>query len=115
MKPLQCYQGVSMYIAASIDMPAPFSGDSGEIATPTASNDRFEDSGDARAAGDSKAGTNHDLAGAGPDPSALEAGAEQSVDTSNGRDDTALQALVQRLPDLSYMLSDVLVLPAKPR
>ena len=34
---------------------------------------------------------------------------------ANGRDDTALQALVQRLPDLSYMLSDVLVLPAKPR
>jgi hypothetical protein len=104
-----------MYNPASTDMPAPFAGDSGEIAVPAASNDRPEGSGDVRAAGDSEAGTNYALAGSGPNPSALEVSAEQGVDMADGRDDTALQALVQRLPDLSYMLSDVLVLPAKPR
>ena len=40
-------------------------------------------------------------------------GLGSGADAANGGDSAALRALVERLPDLSYMLSDSLVVPTK--
>ena len=40
-------------------------------------------------------------------------GMGSGMNAANGGDSAALRALVERLPDLSYMLSDSLVVPTK--
>ena len=40
-------------------------------------------------------------------------GMGSGTNAANGGDSAALRALVERLPDLSYMLSDSLVVPTK--
>lgn len=52
--------------------------------------------------------------GSGPAPTQIRVGMESSGGKAGGGD-AALRALVQKLPDLSYMLSDTLVLPARTR
>ena len=48
-------------------------------------------------------------------PAKVRVDMESHEEVANGSDNAALRALVQKLPDLSYMLSDSLVLPPKTR
>ncbi len=53
--------------------------------------------------------------GSGVAPAKVRVDMESHEEVANGSDNAALRALVQKLPDLSYMLSDSLVLPPKTR
>ena len=59
----------------------------------------------------------HDKVSRGSDlaPAKVPEGREGTTDRANGCDNAALRALVYKLPDLSYMLSDTLVVPPKNR
>lgn len=53
--------------------------------------------------------------GSGSAPAQIRVGMEDSLETAAGGENAALRALVQKLPDLSYMLSDSLILPPRTR
>ena len=53
--------------------------------------------------------------GSGSGPAQIREGMDSSVGPPGGSDNAALRALVQKLPNLSYMLSDTLVPPSRTR
>ena len=55
-------------------------------------------------------------AGSGTAPAQIRVGMERQFERQQtGGENAALRALVQKLPDLSYMLSDSLILPPRTR
>ena len=54
-------------------------------------------------------------AGSGTAPAQIRVGMESSGEKADGGENAALRALVQKLPNLSYMLSDSLVVPSRTR